>query len=265
MEKTFSLDELIDLEELQSIQDSFARVAGISSVILSPKGEPLTKFTNPTGFCALIQSTEKGKKRCFQSVMNMGKIALESKEPEIFYCFAHSGNFVAPIMINGEHKGTMFTDQFIPEKFSCEQLHALKEIALEIDLDPELLVKEAEKMRVGREDVIRKYSSLLFKIVETIVRRSAQAAELISAKDALQKTHDELERRVQERTAKLSESNRGLEQEIAERKLMEKMLRATDERFRMMFESMSNAVAVYDAVDRGKISYLRILTRPPKK
>ncbi|MBW2740508.1 MAG: PocR ligand-binding domain-containing protein, partial [Deltaproteobacteria bacterium] len=78
MVKSFPLNELIDLEELQSIQDSFARAAGISSVILSPEGEPLTRFTNQTGLCSLIQSTGKGKKRCFRSFMEMGKIALES-------------------------------------------------------------------------------------------------------------------------------------------------------------------------------------------
>ncbi|MBW2738404.1 MAG: PocR ligand-binding domain-containing protein [Deltaproteobacteria bacterium] len=116
MEKSFSLDELIDLEELQPIQDSFARAVGISSVIFSPEGEPLTRFTNPTGFCSLIQSTKKGKERCFRSFMQMGKIALKSEKPEIFYCFAHGGHYVAPIMIDGEHKGTMFAGHMISKR-----------------------------------------------------------------------------------------------------------------------------------------------------
>ena len=169
-----SLRELIEIDELQSIQDSFARAAGISSVILSPKGEPLTRFTDPTGFCSLIQSTEKGRERCFRSFLEMGEIALGSEEGEIFYCFAHGGHFVAPIMIDGDHKGTMFAAQFIPANFSPEQLRSLEEIALEIDLDPGLLVKEAGKMRVVGEDVIRNYSCLLFKIVETIARRGGR-------------------------------------------------------------------------------------------
>jgi len=224
MEKSFPLDKLIDLEELQSIQDSFARAVGISSVIFSAEDEPLTRFTNPTRFCSLIQSTKKGKERCFRSFMETGKNALESEKPKIFYCFAHGGHFVAPIMIDGEYKGTMFAGQFIPEKFSAEQLHDLEKIAPEIDLDPGLLVKEAGKMRVVGEDVIRDYSSLLFKIVETITRRSAQVAELIMAKDALQKAHDGLEKRVQERTAELAEANKGLKHEITERKLAEEAL-----------------------------------------
>ena len=253
MEKSFSLDELIDLEELQPIQDSFARAVGISSVIFSPEGEPLTRFTNPTGFCSLIQSTEKGKERCFRSFMEMGKNALLSKEPEICYCFAHGGHFVAPIIVDGEHKGTMFAGQFIPEKFSSEQLHDLETIAPEIDLAPGLLVKEAEKMRVVGEDVIRNYSSLLFKIVETIARRGVQAAELISAKDALQRAHNGLEKRVQERTAELAEANKGLEQEVAERKLAENALRESEGKLRMITASANDAILMMD--HKGKISY----------
>ncbi|MCK5216958.1 MAG: PocR ligand-binding domain-containing protein [Methanosarcinales archaeon] len=36
-----SLHDLIDLDELQAIQDKFARAVGLSFVIFSPEGEPL--------------------------------------------------------------------------------------------------------------------------------------------------------------------------------------------------------------------------------
>jgi ligand-binding sensor protein len=62
MGKSLSLPELIDLGELQAIQDSIAKTVGISSVISSPDGEPLTRFSYPTGFCSLIQSTEEAKR-----------------------------------------------------------------------------------------------------------------------------------------------------------------------------------------------------------
>ncbi len=221
-------------------------------MILSPEGEPLTKFTNPTGFCSLIQSAEKGKERCFQSFVEMVENALRSEKAEIFYCFAHGGHFVAPIMIDGEHKGTMFAGQFIHEKFSSEQLHDLEEIAHEIGIDPRLLVKEAGNMRVVGEDVIRNYSSLLFKVVETLAKRCAQSAELSRVNDALQLAHDGLEKRVQERTAELAEANEGLEQEVAERKLAEEALQKEKDRAQHYLD-VAGVILVVIGVDRKVI------------
>ena len=207
-----SLKELIEFEELQSIQDSFARTVGISSVIFSTEGEQLTQFSNSTSFCSLIQSTKEGKRRCFQSFMEMSRKAMELKEPKILYCFAHGGHFVAPIIIHGKYKGTMFAGQFISQKFSVEQLKELEKIAVQINVDPQLLVDEAKKMRIVEEDVVRKYSGLLFQIEGVITKLGTQAAELNRAKDALQKAHDELEVRVKERTAEIEVRAKELEE-----------------------------------------------------
>ncbi|MCK5230261.1 MAG: PocR ligand-binding domain-containing protein, partial [Desulfobulbaceae bacterium] len=237
---SLSLKELIDLDELQSVQDGLAKVVGTSSVIFSPEGEPLTRFSNPTGFCSLIQSTEKGKERCSQSFMEMSKKALELKKPQIFYCFVHGGHFVAPIVIDGRHQGTMFAGQFIPEKFSSNQFADLEKTAVEIDLDPESLIKKAEKMRVIKEDAVWNYSSLLFQIVEIITRRGVQAAKLNQANDALEKARNELEFRVKKRTAQIMKINKELKYEIIERKNTEAALKNSQSRFKDIAESMSD-------------------------
>ena len=224
MGKFSLLSELIDLDELQTIQDNFAKTAGISSIIFSPEGEPLTRFSDPTSFCALIQSTEEGKRRCFQSFLEMGRKALELKKPRIQYCFACGSHFVAPIIINGIHKGTMFGGQFISKAFSPEQLKKLDKIAQEINIDPDLLIKETKNMRLVDEDVVWNYSNLLFHIVEFIAKFGQQAVELWQAKNTLQKSHDELEISVQKRTVELAKRNEQLKQEIAERRRAEKRI-----------------------------------------
>ncbi|MGB7531699.1 MAG: PocR ligand-binding domain-containing protein [Halobacteriota archaeon] len=241
-----SLLEFIDLDELQAIQDSFAKTVGISSVIFSPEGEPLTRFSYPTGFCSLIQSTEEGKRRCFQSVKEMSQKAIKLKKPAILYCFAHGGHFVAPIIINDEHKGTMFAGQFIPQSFSPKQLKALEKTAVEINLDPQLLTKEAKEMSVIEEDVVEFYSSLLFQIVEFFGRLGAKAAELNRAQDALQKARDALETHVQERTAELVKSNKQLKREITERKRMEELLRSAEADWRDSFNSLEEVMLIID-------------------
>jgi len=193
-----SLLEPIDPDELQAIQDSFAKTVGISSVIFSPEGEPLTQFSNPTCFCSLIQSTEEGRRRCFQSLMEMSRKAPELKKPAILYCFTHGGHFVAPIIIGDEHKGTMLAGQFVPQGLSEEQLAEIRRTAEEINIDPELLVKEAKRMRVVDEEEVWNYSSLLFQIVEIIARMGAQVSELNRARNKrtaeLAKTTEDLRR-----------------------------------------------------------------------
>jgi|GEM_PF-2142237 len=66
------------------------------------------------------------------------------------------------------------------------------------------------------------------------------------AQDALQRAHDELERRVQERTAELTAANEQLQREIAERKQAEEALQENEQRFRTIFDSVNDAIFVHD-------------------
>ncbi len=67
-------EDLFDLEEIQVIQDQFARATGVASIITRPDGTPITK---PSNFCRLcndiIRNTEKGRANCFKSDASLGR------------------------------------------------------------------------------------------------------------------------------------------------------------------------------------------------
>lgn len=69
-----ALTDLIDLDVLQRIQDSFAAATGVASVITSPKGHPITR---PSRFCRLcrdiIRTTERGLANCCRSDEVLGR------------------------------------------------------------------------------------------------------------------------------------------------------------------------------------------------
>ncbi|HUY13671.1 MAG TPA: ATP-binding protein [Terriglobia bacterium] len=69
---------------------------------------------------------------------------------------------------------------------------------------------------------------------------------LHSLKESLERSNEELEHRVLERTAMLSQSNDLLRSEIEERERAEAALRESEEKYRILFESNPNPMWVYD-------------------
>jgi len=80
------------------------------------------------------------------------------------------------------------------------------------------------------------------------------------ARQALQEAHDELEGRVEQRTAELAASNAALEEEIAERKRAEEALRHSAERLRLQHE-IDQAILSSRSADEMVEAVLRQLPR----
>jgi PAS domain S-box-containing protein len=75
----------------------------------------------------------------------------------------------------------------------------------------------------------------------------AQLRERLRADAEIRKLNARLEARVRQRTAEVEAANQLLLQEIAERRAVEKMLRASEAEIRGVFEAMSDIVLVLDA------------------
>ncbi len=69
------------------------------------------------------------------------------------------------------------------------------------------------------------------------------------AEKALQKAHDELELRVQERTAELEQANEALRKEISERKLAEEARKSSEDKYRQIFECATEGI--YQSTPEG--------------
>jgi PAS domain S-box-containing protein len=93
---------------------------------------------------------------------------------------------------------------------------------------------------------------------EEVVGLTLSARDITDRKRAeavLRQARDELELRVQERTAELVELNRGLLAEVAERRRAEQELRASEERFRQLAENVDDVIWLMEP-ESGRLLYI---------
>jgi PAS domain S-box-containing protein len=87
---------------------------------------------------------------------------------------------------------------------------------------------------------------LLSLIMIVLFREHRTIAQRERAEEKVRRAHDELEQRVEERTAELVEANDRLSQEIEERKLTEEALRKSEEKYRALINEASDSIVLLD-------------------
>jgi PAS domain S-box-containing protein len=103
------------------------------------------------------------------------------------------------------------------------------------------------------KDPSRSYLDLLPVVLLGVVRKHEDRLARKRAEEALRKAHDELEQRVEKRTAKLARTTEQLMLELTERKRVEESLRLSEERFRSVAQTACDAIITVDS--RGKIVF----------
>jgi PAS domain S-box-containing protein len=132
-------------------------------------------------------------------------------------------------------RGRWFGDFLVPEdrdKFA-ERFARLKAAGEIHGAEYEIVRKDGTRITVSIDGTIGRNERGRLAQTRCVIR---DVTDRRRAEKALEESHDELERRVEERTAELLEANRQLSQEIVERKQIEQDLRRSEERFRLAFE-----------------------------
>ena len=101
--KGITFEELFNLDDIQQLQDEFAKATGVASIITHPDGTPITA---PSGFCRLcndiIRKTDKGRANCFRSDAMIGQPSAQG--PTIQPCMSGGlWDAGAGISVGGRH------------------------------------------------------------------------------------------------------------------------------------------------------------------
>ncbi len=208
--------DLIDIDEIQSIQDSFASATGVASIITHPDGRPITK---PSNFCRLcseiIRCTDIGLKNCYASDAVIGR--LNADGPIIQPCLSGGlWDAGASIQVGNQHIANWLIGQVRTDQLNDD---VFLEYARIIDADKEQFKEALSEVTIMPLEQFKSISRTLFLFARQISQ--------LAFKNLL-----------------LTEADR-------EWKATIESLKKSEERYRGLFDNMSSGVAIYEAVDNG--------------
>ncbi|MDL2219089.1 EAL domain-containing protein [Ruminococcaceae bacterium OttesenSCG-928-O06] len=192
MEKKLRLEDVVDFALLQRLQDSFAAVAQITTVVIGPEGQQLTRPSNLYGFCQMMQQDPEGVKKCLVTNGLLCEKNCQSGGPEVMVC-PHSGLTTAavPIFQQGQHLGSWIIGQArvggaIPE--------VLCQTAEELDMDYTLLEETIQALPLMTQEEFRCIYEFLQALSETIIQLGEAGRKMALSNKELQQVTAQYER-----------------------------------------------------------------------
>lgn len=208
----YKLLELIDQRTLQNLLDAFSKATGMAALATDLDG-PVTNLSGPTDFCMnYTRKSREGCDRCNQCDLRGGDEALRTGKPAVYYCHGGLVDFASPIIVNGEHIGSLIGGQVLTEEPDLEKF---RRIAGEIGVDPDKYVAAVKKVQIVSKDKVENAANLLFQMANALssaglerhnVQLSADTNSALISR--LHKQYDEMTEfsdLVADRTQKLSD------------------------------------------------------------
>lgn len=173
-------DDLFNLDDIQRLQDDFARATGVASMITHPDGRPLT---SPSGFCRLcqdiIRKTETGRAHCRESDAILGQPQTDG--PRVQPCMS-CGLWDAgtAITVGGKHIASWLIGQVRDATQSEEKMRAYSR---EIGADEDVFIEAFYEVPAMSRERFQQVAQALFTIaghLSNIAYQNVQQARLIT-------------------------------------------------------------------------------------
>lgn len=182
-ETDFNLTDLIDLETLRLIQDSFSSMTGIASLITDKDGIAITEGSNFSEFCSkYVRATENGRKRC----EGCNRIGAEKSQkdcaPYTYRCHAGLVDFAVPIMVAGHKVGCFLGGQMLTDLPDEDRI---RQVASDIGVNPDELMAAARKVNILKEEDVKNKITALSTIANIL-------SEIAYSKYQLNQKNEEL-------------------------------------------------------------------------
>ncbi|MBQ8822709.1 MAG: PocR ligand-binding domain-containing protein [Lachnospiraceae bacterium] len=184
-EEKLQLTELIEVEKLQMIQDTFAGITGVTIGISDADGVILTRDTCATEFCQCFNKKSPiGRARCEKCDKEGTELAFRMGKSITYHCHAGLIDFAAPIVAHGEMIGCITGGQVRTGELDEE---ALRRYAAEIEVDADAYVEAARKVPYISQGHLDRATDFLYKMSTIISEMALDRYEVIEANEEIER------------------------------------------------------------------------------
>ena len=159
------LTDLFEVEMLQQIQDSFAKMTGFSALITDAEGVPVTKGSNFTKFCNVTRSSQLGCFHCEQCDRTGAQEALEKGQAAAYTCHAGLTDFCAPIMAGDTIIGSFLGGQV---QTTTPDITKIIQLSSELDLDLITYLQAFLEVPTAEEEKVQNAASFLYTLTNIL-------------------------------------------------------------------------------------------------
>ncbi len=244
----YKLTDLVAVEKLQQIQDSFAEASQVASTITDLAGIPITQPSNHSDVCKMIRASSKGAANCKKSAAILGAEAARTMRPLHQKCMSCGfTDAAAPIIVNGKHIANWLIGQYYIRDVDDT---SIRKYAREIDANEHKMATALQAMPKISEEKFTKVLSFLWLMANEIsamgyqnLLQKRQTEELQKVQNQLEKHKNELEKLVADRTSALIQLNKKLSDEIEIKDKVQK----EQSRLIAAIENAAEAIIITDA------------------
>ncbi len=162
MKDKMYLTDLLSVELLQKMQDSFSQLTGIAALTTDDVGKAVTEGSGFSDLCMkYTRRSPLGCERCEQCDRQGAEITMRQGRPTTYYCHAGLVDFAAPILVDGRLIGCFIGGQVLPKPPDME---SFRRTALELSIDPDEYLEALGRINVVEREKIEKSAEFLFTI-----------------------------------------------------------------------------------------------------
>jgi len=150
-EKNIYITDVIDVKELQTLQDNWAKATDFAFITVDVNGTPITEQSNFTPFCEKLRKVPEFRERCYHCDACGGRRAKKTGKASIYMCHAGLVDYSIPIMLHGQLIGSIQSGQVISDHM--EKIKPVMKLSQEWKEDEELVRLHSEVAVMPHEKI----------------------------------------------------------------------------------------------------------------